>query len=322
MDNSQMIGIVLAAGKGTRMKSEQPKVLHEVFFAPMVHHVLDALSPLGLMQTIVVTGHMHALVEKALARYKTAFVFQEKQLGTGHAVISCRELLTAYHGSVLIVCGDTPLLRTETLSDFVDKHRRSGSQITIMTTVVNDPTHYGRILSDAQGKVRAIVEEKDADPEQKKICEINAGIYCVEADLLFSVLKRVGCNNKQGELYLTDIVGIATGDGIAVHRYLCPDHNEILGVNSRWELAQAHQALQQRHLQHLMDSGVTILQPDNVSIAKTVTIGRDSVIHPFVSLTGHTELGRSVTVESFVYIKDCRVADGCTVTAFSDLRPA
>ncbi|MGV1099525.1 bifunctional UDP-N-acetylglucosamine diphosphorylase/glucosamine-1-phosphate N-acetyltransferase GlmU [Thiovibrio sp. JS02] len=320
MNNSAVIGIVLAAGKGTRMKSEKPKVLHEVFFAPMVHHVLDALSPLSLAKTIVVTGHMHRLVEEALADYRPAFVFQEKQLGTGHAVLACQEMLSSHAGPVLILCGDTPLIRPETLRDFLESHRCNASQLTIMTTEVADPSHYGRILSDSAGNVLSIVEEKDAGPEQKKIREINAGIYCVDAELLLSALVRVGSDNKQGEIYLTDIVGIATADGVRVQKYVCEDSGEILGVNSRRELALAHQALQARHLDFLMDSGVTIPQPHNVSIAKTVVIGRDSVIQPFVFLAGKTEIGCSVTIDSFVKINDCHIGDGCQIGAFTHLR--
>jgi len=318
--NSSVIGIVLAAGKGTRMKSDIPKVLHEVFFAPMAHHVLDALQHLSLSKTIVVTGHQNQRVEAALAEHAPLFVFQEKQLGTGHAVLACKEALARHNGTVLILCGDTPLVRPETLRLFLQRHQQEGAQLTVMTTVVPDPTNYGRIISDVHGRIVGIVEEKDADQKQKNICEVNAGIYCVESELLRDALQRLGTDNKQGELYLTDIVGIATADGAKVQKYVCADSDEVLGVNSRRELAEAHRVLQYRYLQGLMDSGVTIIQPENVSIASSVAIGRDSVIHPFVSISGNTRIGTGVTIESFVTIHDSTVGDRVNVSAYCHLR--
>lgn len=308
--------LVLAAGKGTRMKSDRPKVLHEVFFAPMIHHVMDSLAPLPLSRTIVVTGHQHTAVETALSSYGPTFVYQEKQLGTGHAVLACERELSGQGGAVLILCGDTPLIRTGTLARFLREHNENASLLTVMTTEVADPAHYGRIIGDAHGCLLKIVEERDATPEQKKIREVNAGIYCVDSALLLGSLKRVGTANEQGELYLTDIVEIAGNDGVRVHRFRCEDSDEVLGVNSRREQARAHSLLQQRHVRDLIDSGVTILQPESVVIGKNVTIGRDSLIHPFTVLTGTTDIGSSVTVEPFVTIADSTVGDGVHVGSY------
>jgi len=234
--------------------------------------------------------------------------------------LACERELSAQQGPVLILCGDTPLVRSGTLARLLETHKQNASLLTVMTTEVADPAHYGRIIVDAAGRLLKIVEEKDATPEQKKIREINAGIYCVDSALLLSSLKRVGTNNKQGELYLTDIIEVAGNEGIRTHRFRCEDSDEVLGVNTRREQARAHSLLQQRHVHALMDSGVTILQPESVVIGKNVTIGRDSLIHPFAVLTGTTVIGSSVTVESFATINDSTVGDGAHVGACACLQ--
>ncbi|MBU4412098.1 MAG: NTP transferase domain-containing protein [Proteobacteria bacterium] len=320
MQYSSVAGLVLAAGKGTRMKSELPKVLHEVFFSPMIHHVLAIVHSLALGRNYVVTGHQHQLVEESLRGYPVSFVHQSQQLGTGHAVLACEGELCSHTGPVLILCGDTPLIKTETLQQFLQVHLKSSSLVTVMTTTVVEPHNYGRIVSDEHGNIVRIVEEKDATPEQKEIREINAGIYCVDAQFLFEALHRVGTDNMQGEVYLTDIVAIAVGDGIHVHKFCCPDSEEILGVNSRRELVQAHSVLQRRYLSVLMDSGVTIIQPESVTIEKTVTIGNDSVIYPNTSLTGVCSIGSGVRVDSFVKIHACTVGDSVHIGSFTHLQ--
>lgn len=320
MGYSSVVGIVLAAGKGTRMKSDSPKVLHEAFFSPMIHHVLEALKPLALARNIVVTGHQHQLVEKSLRGYSVSFVRQLQQLGTGHAVLACSDELRSHKGAVLILCGDTPLVRTETLRQFLRSHIESASLITVMTTKVLDPGHYGRIVSDQHGNIVKIVEEKDATPVQKEIREINAGIYCVDARFLFAALQRVGTDNMQGEVYLTDIVATATGDGVHVHDFRCADSEEVLGVNSRRELAQAHGVLQRRYLDALMESGVTLIQPETVTIGKNVTIGKDSVICPNTSITGACDIGSGVCIDSFVKIHNCMIGANARIGAFAHLQ--
>ncbi|MDH5524254.1 MAG: NTP transferase domain-containing protein [Desulfobulbaceae bacterium] len=317
MEKSVFCSIVLAAGKGTRMNSAKPKVLHEVFFAPMVHHVLDALQPLMLERTIVVTGHCHAQVESQLKAYTDNFVFQEQQLGTGHAVLSCLSKLNNFNGTVLIICGDTPLIRTETLRALLEDHQQSDALLTVMSTFVDEPLGYGRIITDQTGDLVRIVEEKDALLEQKKIKEINAGIYCVDGEFLFDALKEVGTDNQQGEMYLTDIVAIARGKGFKVNKYVCADREEVIGVNSRQELALAHGCLQRRFLNELMAAGVTILQPETVTIEKSVCIGPDSVVSPNTYISGNTVIGRNVVIEPFVKIADSKISDGVRVRSFS-----
>lgn len=322
MGNSSVAGLVLAAGKGTRMRSDRPKVMHEVFFSPMLHHVLDTLREISLGRVVVVTGHQHQQVEESLKGYSVSFVRQHQQLGTGHAVLTCKDELDFHAGPVLILCGDTPLIKAETLTRFLRTHIENDSILTVMTTVVEEPANYGRIVSDEQGNLLEIVEEKDATSEQKEIREINAGIYCVDGRFLFKALAEVGTDNMQGEVYLTDIVKIAVSDGIQVQRFSCVDSEELLGVNSRRELAQAHAVLQRRFLYQLMDSGVTIIQPDTVTIEKSVRIGKDTVIYPCVSLTGISNIGAGVHIDSFVRIHACTIGDFSRISSFSCLQHA
>ncbi len=306
--------LILAAGKGTRMKSAHAKVMHEVFFRPMIHHVLDALLPLGVENTIVVTGHQAERVEAACAAYDVVFVRQTEQLGTGHAVLAAEDALTEFHsGVVMILCGDSPLIRTETLQQMLDQHRAGSHQLTVMTTVVDDPTNYGRIILSAAGEIQAIVEEKDATPEQKQIQEINAGFYCVDRDFLFTALKNVGRNNNQGEVYLTDIIAIAHSAGRPVHRFFCRQAEETLGVNSRFELSLAHATLQKRFHRRLMDDGVTLIAPETSTIHSSVTIGRDTVIFPNVYISGRTGIGANCRIAPFSTLIDCRIGDNVSV---------
>ena len=320
MEISSLVPIVLAAGKGTRMRSDRPKVLHDVFFEPMLHHVLKALQGAFSASPLVVIGHKAEEVSENLSGFDLVTVRQTEQLGTGHAVLSCREELAHHSGPVLILCGDSPLITSGTLRGFVESHLQSGAPLTLMTTRLNDPSGYGRIVCDPQGRILRIVEEKDADPDQKAIAEINAGIYCVDCCLLINALERIGYNNRQGEMYLTDIVGIATADHLVVNRYFCTDSEEVLGVNTRRELAHAHGILQKRHLHALMDSGVSIIQPELVTVAGSVVIGNETVISPHTWITGSTTIGCGVTIEPFVKIVDCSIGDRASIGAFCHLQ--
>jgi len=317
MYSSKVNALVLAAGKGTRMKSDKAKVLHEIFFAPMLHHVLDAIAPLQLHKTVVVTGHQRENVENSVRAYPVDFAYQEKQMGTGHAVLCAEEKLGGMDGVVLILCGDTPLIRAATLRQMIANHFEKDAVVSLMTTVLEDPTNYGRIITDTQENVLRIVEEKDANDEERSVKEINAGIYCVDISFLFKSLKQVGTANKQGEVYLTDIIEIATRGGYLVNRYLCSDPMEVLGVNSRVELAQAHHCLQQRRNQELMMEGVTLLQPESIFIEKKVTIGRDTVVHPNAYITGKTIIGAECVIGPYTVLHDCEIGNNATLPPFS-----
>lgn len=311
--------VVLAAGKGTRMKSSRAKVLHEVFFAPMLNHVLDALEGLAIAHTVVVTGHQFEAVENASVGYPVRFARQQEQLGTGHAVLAAEDSLDAVPSTVLILCGDTPLIRTGTLAAMIASHRGNNAVLTVMTTTLENPTHYGRIVTEEGGAIIRIVEEKDASDEERGIHEINAGIYCVDREFLFTSLRGVGTDNKQGEVYLTDIVSTARASGKTVYRFSCPDPDEVLGVNSRIELAQAHAELQRRRNLELMAGGVTILHPESVAIDRSATIGADSVIHPSVTILGKTVVGRECSIGPFCIIKDSSIGSSVTVNPFSTI---
>jgi len=319
MEKTPVHAVVLAAGKGTRMKSEKAKVLHEIFFRPMIHYVMDALVPLDLAEAVVVVGHQREEVQAALALFKPTFVVQEQQLGTGHAVLAAEKVLAGREGVVFILCGDTPLVQPETLRNMLARHQESGALLTVMTTVVDDPTNYGRIISSPDGSLLRIIEEPDADPEQKAIREINAGIYCVDNDFLFEALGKIGTDNKQGERYLTDIVKIANLTGLQVNRFACVDSQEILGVNSRVELAEAHAVVQGRRNRELMLAGVTMYHPETISIEAGVSIAPDTVIFPNTLIRGRTEVGRYTRIGPFCLISDCLIGAGVTIGAYSHL---
>lgn len=312
--------VIMAAGKGTRMKSEKAKVMHEVFFAPMLHHVLAALAPLNLLgETVVVTGHQAEVVEASLVDFPVAFARQGQQLGTAHAVLAARRFYADFPGTVLILCGDTPLVRSETLRSMLDGHRASGACLTVMTTRMAEPTNYGRIISDPVGGILRIVEEKDASAEERAISEVNAGVYCVDARFLSEGLQGVDDNNLQREFYLTDLVAVARAGGQRVSRCFCPDWLEVLGVNSRLELAEAHRELQSRRNQGLMLDGVTIVAPESVEIAAGVMVGRDTVIERDVKIFGVGAIGDACRIGPQVVLRDCRIGDGVCVEPFSFL---
>lgn len=313
-----IIAVVLAAGKGTRMKSAVAKVLHTVFFRPMIHHVLDTVRHTGIAQCAVIVGHQRQEVEQALKPYAVTTVVQEQQLGTGHAVL-CAEVACADKSEVLILCGDTPLIRTETLHEMIDAHHRERAILTLMTTLVDEPFGYGRILNDQQGRILAIVEEKDATNEQRQIKEINAGIYLVNRSFLFEALRQVGTNNAQGEVYLTDIVAVANQQKQRVHTFLHPQAIDVLGVNSRVELAQAQATLQQRRNRDLMLSGVTLESPEATLVSADCTIGPDSHLQANVRLGEGTIMGSGCLIENGAVLRNCRLGDRCIIGANSVL---
>ncbi len=326
--------LILAAGKGTRMKSDLPKVIHKVNGIPMVKKILNELEVLGTEENILILGHKKEVVLEELGEVK--YVVQEQQLGTGHAIMQTEELLKDYDGDVMILCGDTPLLRNETLKEMYEAHKKSGAATTILTSIYENPSGYGRIVKDGE-KVTAIIEEKEADEEIKKIKEVNAGVYCCNAKDLFAALSKVTNNNEKGEYYLTDIVGIQVAEGKAVASFILEDNEEILGVNSKVELAQAAKVLRERKNNSLMEEGVILIDPAATYIEETVKIGKDTVIYPTVMLQGNTvigenceiigctriidsTLGNDIRIESSV-IEESIVDDKVTMGPFAHLRP-
>lgn len=316
---SNTIAVILAAGKGTRMKSNKAKVLHEVFFKPMIHYVMDAVQVSQIDSTAVVVGHQHTRVQEILHNYTFTPVEQEEQLGTGHAVL-CAEDACRDADTVMILCGDTPLIRTETIDAMLKHHHQMNAVLTLMTTMVSEPFGYGRIITNDNEQVTAIVEEKDADETQRLIKEINAGIYIVNRKYLFETLRMVGSANSQGEVYLTDIVSLANNDGHTVNRFTHSESIDVLGVNSRVELAQAHAELQRRRNTDLMLNGVTMYGPESIYIAPGIEVGNDTVIYPNVQITGNTTIGIGCLIETGVVLHNCNIGNNAHIAAWSDMK--
>lgn len=311
--------IILAAGKGTRMKSAKAKVLHEVFYAPMVEHVVNSTQPLNAEKVVVVVGHQKESVQESLKSYDIDFAEQKEQLGTGHAVLAAEEVLNGVQGTVFILCGDTPLIKADMLSSLYETHKRNHATVTLVTTILEDPSNYGRILSDDNGNISAIVEHKDADSEQLKVKEINAGIYCVDKEYLFSTLKNVGTDNSQGEVYLTDIIKMAVEGGLTVKTFVTKDAIDVLGVNSRLELSQAQTELQLRRNRELMSSGVSMINPETTRISPNSAVAPDTLIEPCVHICEATTIGSRVVVEQGATLKNCTINEGAIIGANSYL---
>ncbi len=305
-----MVAIILAAGKGTRMRSKLPKVLHKVGGKAMLEHVLEAAAAAGAEEKLVVVGHGAEAVSRLVGdRGRT--VLQEQQLGTGHAVLQTKAALADFRGTALILCGDTPLLDGAELARFCQVHKDSGNAATVLTTMMDDPTGYGRILRDEEGRVRAIVEEKDATAEEKKIREVNTGIYCLDCPLLFETLATLTCDNAQGEYYLTDVLAKLTAAGKSVGGVVCPDSDMVLGINSRRQLAEAEALMRRRILYKLMDAGVTVMDPASTFIDADVSIGPDTVIYPYTWLESGSRIGEDCEIGPNVRLSNVQVGDGC-----------
>lgn len=311
--------IILAAGKGTRMKSDKAKVLHETFYAPMVQHVINATLPLHPLQTVIIIGHQKNDVKKALHSFPVTFVVQEEQLGTGHAVLVAEKAINKEAGTVMILCGDTPLIQTETLQEMYSCHQTRQATLTLMTTLLDNPTNYGRIVSDKDNKIQGIVEQKDATTEQRQIKEINAGIYCVDKTFLFEALKKVDTDNSQGEMYLTDIVKLAVEENFAVEKYRAQSPVDVLGVNSRVELAGAQKELQMRRNRILMLQGVTINNPETVSVSPESSIERDTILDPLVSISDRTTIGHSCRIGQGTVLQNCKIANNVIIGPYTCL---
>lgn len=333
---SKMVAVILAAGKGTRMRSKLPKVLHKVGGKPMLEHVMTAAETAGADKSIVVVGFESEQVAEFIGT-RAQIAVQAEQLGTGHAVMQTADLLKDFSGTVMIICGDTPLLDSCELKKFYLEHQASGAAATVLTAIMDNPAGYGRILRDAEDHVIGIVEEKDANPAQKAICEINTGIYCIEAPLLFEALAGLTCDNAQGEYYLTDVLSKINEMGKFVGGVCTADSDMIMGINSRHQLAEAEAIMRQRILDKLMDQGVTIMDPASTFIEGNVEIGQDTIIYPFTWLEGSTKIGADSIIGpnvrltnvvvgnstnlQFVYGHDCIVGSGVTVGPYVHLRP-
>lgn len=318
-DKTDLSVIVLAAGKGTRMKSSRAKVLHEIFFKPMLHHVLNAIKPLGCKRTVVIVGHQEQRVREALKEYNVETVVQKEQLGTGHAVQMAGPVIPERDGIVMILCGDTPLISTSALQQMVKKHCDNHADLTVMTTVLDNPFGYGRIIENGDS-LAAIVEEKEADEIQKKIKEINAGIYLVDRRFLFEALATLTPENTQGEFYLTDIVQYAVSCKRTTQKCRNAEPLEVLGVNSRVELEAAQRHLQEQRNRELMLQGVTITNSATVVIGPSAIIGVDTSISQNVIISGDTHMGHGCRIAGGVVIENCTIGNNVIIGANSVIR--
>lgn len=303
--------LILAAGEGTRMKSDLPKVAHRILGVPMVRLVVQAAEAAGCERVVAVTGHKAEVVE-ALVEDVTC-VRQDKQLGTGHAVMCARNALADVTGSLVVLSGDTPLMSADTISGLVATRESSGSAVTVLTTRMADPTGYGRIVRDRDGNVARIVEEKDCTPEERRIDEVNTGTYCFDASVLFAHLDRLTTENAQGEYYLTDMVAVFNREGLTVSALLTEDPLETLGVNSRVQLAEATRVLQRRINRYWMLEGVTMTDPDLVWIGPDVQLGRDVEILPVCSLMGASKVGDGTVLGPGTRLTDSFVGRDCVI---------
>lgn len=302
--------VILAAGKGTRMKSGLVKVLHPLAGQPMLAWPLAAARETGPSEVVIVAGHQADQVQAAFgASDGIRIALQEQQLGTGHAVSCALPMLEGTNGAVLILCGDTPLLTAETLNRLADIHLLESAAVTVLTAVMDNPFGYGRVVRDAKGGVCKIVEQKDATDEEVQIREVNSGIYCMDLGFLREHIGRIGSNNAQNEYYLTDLLEMAVSAGLPCRAVLAADSAEILGVNDRVQLAEAGAVLKTRINKALMLSGVTIVDPLTTYIDATVQIGADAVIWPGACLRGATVIGQGCVVESNVQVTDSSIGD-------------
>jgi bifunctional UDP-N-acetylglucosamine pyrophosphorylase/glucosamine-1-phosphate N-acetyltransferase len=309
--NDNLEVVILAAGLGTRMKSSRIKILHRAAGRPIIDYVLDLAADMTANPPVMIVGYQREAVQEAVGA-RARFAVQEQQHGTGHAVLQAASILEAAGVDtkrVLILSGDVPLTRPETLRTLVDVHERSGNALTLLTMKLADPAMYGRIVRDADGAVVRIVEAKDASPEEKAIDEVNAGIYLFDGAHLFGNLRNLSPDNAQKEYYLTDLLKVIRDAGHRVGAVVADDPVEALGVNSRAELAQVENEIQRRVVAKLMREGVTFRNPSTVVIDSTVSIGADTVVYPFVTLEGTTRIGEGCVIEPGVHLINVTAGD-------------
>lgn len=323
MKNAKIKSVILAAGKGTRMKSDLAKVLHKIFDKTLLEYVLDAVYDTKLIEeSFVIVGHQAQEAEKLVKNNykKSSCILQKQQLGTGHAVSMVCPKLEKFNGEVLILCADTPLINAQTLRNFIEFHKNKKSDLTVMSAFFDNPANYGRIVKKGE-KLNSIVEEKDASPAQKKIKEINAGIYCLNWQKVKKAFSELKSNNAQGEYYFTDIVSRSVKKGLNVNTYLLEDNEEIFGINSKAHLAQAYKMLNKKIINKHMENGVTIIDPETTWISSDTRIGADTVIYPNVFITGKNEIGNKCIIGPFAHIRgDVELGDNVKIGNFVEVK--
>lgn len=309
---SDMKVVILAAGQGTRMKSKVPKVLHKVLDKTMIDYVIEASKSAGASSICTVIGHQSAMVKAMIGDKVSEFAIQKEQLGTGHAVMQAEKFI-GNEGDVLVLCGDTPLITADTIKKFFDIHRNNKNSATVISVILEDPTGYGRIVRNENGDFEKIVEHKDADDNQKKIGEVNTGVYIFNAAQLSGAFKKLKNDNAQNEYYLTDTLEIMKKDGLKVGIMVADDYEEFLGMNSKLQLSQASKIMKRRINKRHMLNGVTIEDPDNTYIGQDVVIAPDTVILPGTVIEGKTEIGTDCVIGPNSRITNSVIKDGVIV---------
>ena len=314
--------VILAAGKGTRMKSDIPKVLHKIFEKPLLGYVLGSVKDITTENFVIVGHHAEEVQEYVETNYNNAkTVLQTPQLGTGHAVSMVCPYLEDYSGQILILCGDTPLITSETLKKFVEYHNSNNSDLTVMSTIFENPANYGRIIREQDGSLKCIVEEKDATQEEKAVKEVNAGIYILNWSKVKPAFSQLTSNNAQGEYYLTDIISWGKNNGLKVNAFILENSDEIYGINSRKNLAEASKIMNTRKLNALMDSGVTIIDPASTWISEETEIGSDTTIYPFTYIEGKNQIGRNCKIGPCAHLRgDVEIDDNCKIGNFVEVK--
>lgn len=335
MSTESFSTVILAAGKGTRMKSSLPKVLHKVSGKTMLQHVMDAADGAGAKKNIVVVGFGREKVKAAVGD-TAQIVVQQEQLGTGHAVLQAEPFFSK-DDTVMVLCGDTPLLTSDVLQDFFNKYIQAGAQASVLTAIMPDPAGYGRVIRTFGGDFKKIVEHKDATISEKAVTEVNTGIYCFAASELFTALRKVGHENAQGEYYLPDVLEIIQSEGKKVIAVAADNYKATLGINSREQLSRAEKILHERKNRQLMADGVTIMDPSTTYIDSDVQIGRDTIIYPSTWLQGSCRIGEGCeigpcsrfcdtkignrSIISFSYTHECEIGADVTMGPYVHLRP-
>ena len=321
MEND-IIAIVMAAGKGTRMKSKNSKLVQKIYGKEIVKRAVENAQKAGVRDIVAVVGYKKEEVMKVLGD-NIKYAYQDEMLGTGHAVMQAKEYLKGKKGKVLVLNGDVPLIRPETLNKLIEKSIENKEYATLLTAIYDDPTGYGRIVRDEGGNIEGIVEEKDTTPEQKKIKEINAGIYCFDIEALLKALEKVTPNNKQGEYYITDVIQIMNDSGLKTGAVLVEDNTEILGINDRIQLGILTKVLQMRINTENMKNGVTIEDTNTTYIYDDVEIGMDTVIHPNTTIKSGVTIGEDCEIGPNSYIREgCKLANHVKIGSFVEIKKA
>ena len=317
-----VMAIIMAAGKGTRMKSKNSKLVQKIYGKEMVKRAVENAKKAGIEDVITVVGYQKEQVMNVLGD-TVKYAIQEEMLGTGHAVMQAVKFLEGKKGRVLVLNGDVPILRPETINRLLDKSIDNKEAATLLTAIYDDPFGYGRIIRDEGGNIEGIVEEKDATDEQKEISEINAGIYCFDIEALLEALKDIKPNNSQGEYYLTDVIEIIGNKGLKTGAVIVEDNTEILGVNDRMQLQMVTKILQHRINSELMMNGVTIEDINSTYIYDDVKIGMDTVIHPNTTIKSNVEIGEDCEIGPNSYIREgCRIANKVKIGSFVEIKKA